>query len=192
MATISSHWFLWTATIFLTAMVSQGQLTTDFYDSTCPQAATIVKQKVDEFVDADKGIAAGLMRLHFHDCFVRGCDGSVLLNSTDTTLAEKEALINNGSLRGFEHIDDIKMKLESACPGVVSCADILAMVARDATVKLGGLSWEVFLGRIDGRSSVADEVNTSLPFRTFNFSQLVATFAKVGLDTKDMIVLSGG
>ncbi|BBN03567.1 peroxidase [Marchantia polymorpha subsp. ruderalis] len=192
MATSCYQWFLWTATILLIAVVSQGQLTTDFYDSTCPQAATIVKQKVDEIVDADKGMAAGLMRLHFHDCFVRGCDGSVLLNSTNTTLAEKEALINNGSLRGFEHIDDIKMDLECSCPGVVSCADILAMVARDATVKLGGLSWPVFLGRIDGASSVADEVNSSLPFRTYNFSQLVATFAKVGLDTKDMIVLSGG
>ncbi|KAG6545733.1 hypothetical protein Mapa_012694 [Marchantia paleacea] len=192
MASSSSKWFLLTATILLIAVVSQGQLTTDFYDSTCPHAATIVKQKVDEIVDADKGMAAGLMRLHFHDCFVRGCDGSVLLNSTNTTLAEKEALINNGSLRGFEHIDDIKMELECACPGVVSCADILAMVARDATVKLGGLSWPVFLGRIDGGSSVADEVNTSLPFRTYNFSQLVATFDKVGLDAKDMIVLSGG
>lgn len=71
MATSSSQWFLWTATILLIAVVSQGQLTTDFYDSTCPQAATIVKQKVDEIVNADKSLAAGLMRLHFHDCFVR-------------------------------------------------------------------------------------------------------------------------
>lgn len=71
MATSCYQWFLWTATILLIAVVSQGQLTTDFYDSTCPQAATIVKQKVDEIVDADKGMAAGLMRLHFHDCFVR-------------------------------------------------------------------------------------------------------------------------
>lgn len=71
MATSGSQWFLWTATILLIAVVSQGQLTTDFYESTCPQAATIVKQKVDEIVDADKGMAAGLMRLHFHDCFVR-------------------------------------------------------------------------------------------------------------------------
>lgn len=51
-------------------------------------------------------------------------------------LTEKEALLNKGSLRGFEQIDEIKMELECACPGVVSCADILALVARDATAKV--------------------------------------------------------
>ncbi|PTQ27014.1 hypothetical protein MARPO_0243s0004 [Marchantia polymorpha] len=115
---------------------AQLQLSETFYDATCPQAASIVQQKVNAFVDADRGLAAALMRLHFHDCFVRGCDGSVLLNSTETMLSEKEALLNKGSLRGFEQIDEIKMELECACPGVVSCADILALVARDATAKV--------------------------------------------------------
>ncbi|KAG6545811.1 hypothetical protein Mapa_012772 [Marchantia paleacea] len=179
--------------VVLAAVVSEAQLSTDFYDSTCPQAASIVKQKVDAFVEADRGLAAALMRLHFHDCFVRGCDGSVLLNSTDPNiLTEKSALLNNNSLRGFEQIDEIKMELECACPGVVSCADILALVARDATVKVGGWSWPVFLGRIDGAGSFADEVNGSLPERRDNFTKLVETFAKVGLDAKDMIILSGG
>ncbi|OAE23634.1 hypothetical protein AXG93_4084s1010 [Marchantia polymorpha subsp. ruderalis] len=118
------------------AVAAEAQLSTSYYDSTCPQAASIVQAKVDAFVESDRGLAAALMRLHFHDCFVRGCDGSVLLNSTDSNiLTEKSALLNNNSLRGFEQIDEIKMELECACPGVVSCADILALVARDATVK---------------------------------------------------------
>lgn len=50
---------------------AQLQLSETFYDATCPQAASIVQQKVNAFVDADRGLAAALMRLHFHDCFVR-------------------------------------------------------------------------------------------------------------------------
>jgi peroxidase len=53
-----------------------------------------------------------------------------LLNGTAANPAEKNS-IPNISLRGFSVIDRIKAKLEAACPGIVSCADILAIVARD-------------------------------------------------------------
>ncbi|OAE30258.1 hypothetical protein AXG93_2956s1090 [Marchantia polymorpha subsp. ruderalis] len=64
----------------------------------------------------------------------RGCDRSVLLNSTASNQAEREAYVNFG-LRGVAEIDEIKAALEYACPGVVSSADILIKAARDATVK---------------------------------------------------------
>ena len=61
----------------------------------------------------------------------QGCEGSVLL---DTANSEKTALINAG-LHGFDAIDAAKTAVEKACPGVVSCADILQFAARDS-VKL--------------------------------------------------------
>lgn len=56
----------------------------------------------------------------------------MLLDDTPTMLGEKEALSNVNSLRSFEVIDGVKEALERACPGVVSCADIIIMAARDA------------------------------------------------------------
>jgi peroxidase len=62
---------------------------------------------------------------------LQGCDASVLLNSTANNTAEKDA-IPNLSLSGFDVINDIKARLETECQGVVSCADIVALAARDS------------------------------------------------------------
>jgi hypothetical protein len=57
------------------------------------------------------------------------------LNNSDTIASEKDAAPNSNSVRGFGVVDDIKTALESACPGIVSCADILA-IASEAAVSL--------------------------------------------------------
>ncbi|KAL2629473.1 hypothetical protein R1flu_014159 [Riccia fluitans] len=136
-------------------------------------------------------MAGGLLRLHFHDCFVRGCDASVLLDSPSNE-AEKDARPNANSLRGFKEIEEIKTAIEAECPGVVSCADILALAVRDAVVEVGGNSWSVALGRKDGRVSLKSEADVEIPSPFDTFDQLVQNFAAVGLNQHEMVVLSGG
>jgi peroxidase len=58
----------------------------------------------------------------------------LLLDDTPSFQGEKTATPNNGSARGFEVIDAIKSAVEKVCPGVVSCADIVAIAARDSVV----------------------------------------------------------
>ncbi|CAN6284108.1 unnamed protein product [Urochloa humidicola] len=132
--------------VLLTATGLRAQLRVGFYDSSCPAAEIIVQQEVSKAVGANPGLAAGLLRLHFHDCFVRGCDASVLIDSTKGNTAEKDAGPNT-SLRGFEVVDRIKARVEQACAGVVSCADILAFAARDSVALAGGNAYQVPAGR---------------------------------------------
>nr|AKN79294.1 peroxidase 1 [Betula platyphylla] len=167
---------------------SQG-LKVGFYANTCPEAEAIVEKIIVQTLSRAPSLAAPLLRMHFHDCFVRGCDGSVLLNSS-TNQAEKNA-IPNQTLRGFQIIDKIKSALEKACPGVVSCADIIAIVARDVVATPKGPFWEVETGRRDGRVSNITEALLNLPPPTANISTLIKDWQQKGLTAKDLVVLSG-
>ncbi|XP_062177464.1 peroxidase N1-like [Alnus glutinosa] len=158
-----------------------------FYAATCPRAESIVRSTVQSHFRSDPTVAPGLLRMHFHDCFVQGCDASVLIDGPN---AEKTAGPNR-SLRGFEVIDDAKAQLEAACPGVVSCADILALAARDYVVLTIGPTWQVPTGRRDGRVSLATDA-ANLPGFTDSIDVQKQKFAAKGLNTQDLVTLVGG
>ncbi|KAF8017726.1 hypothetical protein BT93_H2811 [Corymbia citriodora subsp. variegata] len=166
-------------------------LSTTFYESTCPEAEAIIFSWVERVVSEDPRMAASLLRLHFHDCFVNGCDASVLLDDIEGFVGEKTAGPNLNSLRGFEVIDAIKSDLETVCPRTVSCADILASAARDSVLLSGGPGWDVLMGRRDSLGASRDAANNNIPAPNSTVEILVAKFQNAGLTLSDMVALSG-
>ncbi|XP_059073870.1 peroxidase P7-like isoform X2 [Cryptomeria japonica] len=179
------------ALVILCLSPANGQLSSTFYDKTCPKAMSTIKAAVKQAVAMEKRMGASLLRLHFHDCFVNGCDGSILLDDTPNFTGEKTAVPNNNSVRGFDAVDTIKSQVEAACTGIVSCADILAIAARDSVVELGGPTWTVQLGRRDSRTASRSAANRNIPPPTSSLAALISSYGNQGLSTKDMIALSG-
>ncbi|KAM0945648.1 putative peroxidase [Dioscorea sansibarensis] len=169
------------------AISCQAQLRYGFYRGKCGfnDVEIIIRRIVSARFARDPTITPALIRMQFHDCFVNGCDASLLL---DGNSSEKMA-IPNLTVRGYDLIDEAKAALEKACPGVVSCADIIVAAARDAIALAGGLPYAVQMGRRDGRVSLAS--NVDLPAPSFSVAQSIAAFQKKNLTTTDMVILLG-
>ncbi|KAL5220987.1 hypothetical protein ABZP36_025700 [Zizania latifolia] len=166
-------------------------LSPDYYKVTCPQADEIVVSVLKKAIAKEQRIAASLLRLLFHDCFVQGCDASVLLDDNDGVVSEKNAIPNKNSIRGFEVIDEIKAALEEACPHTVSCADTIALAARGSTVLSGGPYWELPLGRKDSKTANMKLANKNLPPPNATLHRLINFFQRQGLGKVDLVALSG-
>jgi len=75
-----------------------------------------------------------LVSIIIPEWWVQGCDASILIASKGGSkeLAEKDAEDNRDlKVEGFETVRKAKELVERKCPGVVSCADILVIAARD-------------------------------------------------------------
>ncbi|PWZ23870.1 Peroxidase 16 [Zea mays] len=199
---------------------AQPKLRPDYYAGVCPNLESIVRGAVRQSVALSPLAAPATLRLFFHDCAVRvracdyntddadertdavpvpplscefkGCDASVMLidpaggdewRSPDGVMLKPE---------GFSTVMSAKAAVDSdpQCRNMVSCADILALAARDSVFLSGGPDYEVELGRFDGRVSSGGSV--VVPHGTFDLDQLNAFFSSLGLSQTDMIALSGG
>ncbi|XP_004297785.1 PREDICTED: lignin-forming anionic peroxidase-like [Fragaria vesca subsp. vesca] len=176
----------------LMSTTSSAQLSSStFYDNACPNALATIRKSIRSAVSAERRMAASLIRLHFHDCFVQGCDASILLDDTSSITGEKTAPPNLNSVRGYGVIDNAKSEVEKLCPGVVSCADIVAVAARDASVAVGGPDWSVKLGRRDSTTASKSLAGSSLPSFLDSLESLTNRFAGLGLNARDLVALSG-
>nr|ACU19256.1 unknown [Glycine max] len=171
-----------------------AQLSPNHYAKTCPNLESIVRQAVTKKFQQTFVTVPATLRLFFHDCFVQGCDASVLIASTGNNQAEKDHP-DNLSLAGdgFDTVIKAKAAVDAIpqCRNKVSCADILALATRDVIALSGGPSYTVELGRFDGLVSRTSDVNGRLPQPTNNLNQLNSLFAANGLTQTDMIALSG-
>ncbi|XP_024528499.1 peroxidase [Selaginella moellendorffii] len=118
----------------------EEHLTPDFYQDSCPNLETTVRET--------------------------GCDASILLDDVPPRLGEKSAPPNSNFFRAYEVIDDVKFQLEQICDGVVSCADLLALAAREAVI-------------------------ADIPFANATTQELITRFENKGLSVEEMVALSG-
>eukprot|EP00250_Pteridium_aquilinum_P001158 c11364_g1_i1 orf=265-1386(+) len=161
-----------------------------FYKQTCPQVEKVVQERIAYWTSVDETTPSPLLRLFFHDCLVYGCDASLLLNSSYTAQGEKDADINF-SLGNFFVLDEIKERLEIECPGIVSCADIIALVAVYSIKQAGGPLYKMELGRRDALTAFSYGSQVYLPNFNLTVDGLLENFEYFGMDVVDLVALSG-
>ena len=174
------------------AMTAESKLTPDYYAQSCPQMTKLISDVVTSKQISSPTTAAGALRVFFHDCFLNGCDASILVSSTPFNRAERDSDINL-SLPGdgFDVIVRAKTAIELSCPGIVSCADILALATRDLVTMLGGPFYTVRLGRKDSFGSISKGVDEKLPRSNSSVSDLISIFADRGFSIQELVALSG-
>ncbi|WZZ23936.1 hypothetical protein YC2023_007337 [Brassica napus] len=149
----------------------------DFYQDSCPTAERIITKGIRELYAAKPSVAPSLIRLLFHDCFIE-------------VRSKKEASPNQ-SLKGFDVIESIKSELEKVCPGVVSCADVLVLAAREAVLMAGGPFYPLETGRRDSVVAFKEIAERELPSPQASISVILARFGTRGFNERETVSLFG-
>ncbi|CAM6104538.1 unnamed protein product [Calypogeia fissa] len=167
-----------------------AQLSMNYYVTSCPNVETIVNAWLVANVFTDPTGPAALVRLIFHDCQVGGCDASILLDTQPGIQSELESGANFG-IRDIRFIDSIKGAVELVCPNTVSCADILAMAARDCVSITRGPYINIPLGRRDGTQASNLEADARLPHSDISADNMLNEFAEMGMTAEESVAILG-
>ncbi|CAL5094548.1 unnamed protein product [Urochloa decumbens] len=170
-----------------TTGAANGSLKLGYYSSSCPRAEDIVREQVTQLYHKHGNTAVSWLRALFHDCMVGSCDASLLLDTSPGAagVSEKSSPRSFG-MRNFKYVDAIKSALERECPGTVSCADVLALAARDGAAILGGggplATTPMRTGRLDSRVAASHaDVERAIPDHNATVSEMLAAFAAAGV-----------
>ncbi|XVF54177.1 hypothetical protein PTKIN_Ptkin05aG0159600 [Pterospermum kingtungense] len=186
----SSFFFL--LPLFFSISFSESKLSPDYYKTSCPHLEDTIRETVISKQMTNPTTAAATLRLFFHDCMVGGCDASVLISSNAFNKAERDADINL-SLSGdaFDLIVRAKTALELSCPGIVSCADILALATRNLVNMVGGPFYTVKFGRKDSLVSSISSVEGNLARVNTSMDEMIRMFESKKFTVQEMVALTG-
>ncbi|CAN6342285.1 unnamed protein product [Urochloa humidicola] len=179
---------------------ANGRLRLGYYSESCPRAEDIVREQVTQLYHKHGNTAVSWLRALFHDCMVGSCDASLLLDMSPAAagssgVSEKSSPRSFG-MRNFKYIDAIKSALEQECPGTVSCADVLALAARDGAAILAGGGSRIAIpmrtGRLDSKVTRYADVERAIPDHNATVSAVLAAFAAAGVgDAESVTALLG-
>ncbi|KAH7290533.1 hypothetical protein KP509_30G052200 [Ceratopteris richardii] len=188
-----------TAMILMVAMItttlfsgSTRGMQVGYYDQQCPHVERTVKEIVEGLLLKDVTAGASLLRLVFHDCQVKACDASILLvdDPRNGVLSELHSPKNFG-IRRLNFINIIKEQIERRCPGVVSCADIIVLAARDIVRSSGGPTIPVLTGRKDSKQAYKELADVIVPPADTTVDELLQIFTSKGMTIEETVALLG-
>lgn len=168
----------------------KSELQFNYYEQSCPRAEEIIKDQVIKLYNKHGNTAVSWVRNLFHDCMLKSCDASLLLETVNGIESEKASQRSFG-MRNFKYVNTIKAALESECPVTVSCADIVALSARDGIVMLGGPRVEMKTGRRDSTESYGAVVEDFIPNHNDSISLVLSRFESIGVDVEGTVALLG-
>ncbi|ONK62530.1 uncharacterized protein A4U43_C07F5040 [Asparagus officinalis] len=181
---------LLSASLFCLLGLGNCDLSLNYYNNSCPRTEDIVKEQVEKLYRKHGNTAVSWVRNLFHDCMLKSCDASLLLETTEATISEQTSPRSFG-MRNFKYVNTIKDALEAECPVTVSCADVVALSAREAVVLLGGPYIPMRTGRRDSKQSYFEVVEDFIPNHNDSLDLVLSRFQSAGINTEGTVALLG-
>lgn len=97
----------------------------------------------------------------------------------------------NFGVRHRESIQHIKDIIEVECPGQVSCADIIALAAKESVAISGGPHFQIPLGRKDSTTCSHQQADLHLPPSGFTVDGLLDLFTSKGMSVEESVAILG-